>query len=94
MVVEQALKEDREMPAADFIVCLPAADEFVLLDNVVAVCCHCGCKVQHRPYVPPKVKKLCTDCALAKMEEDGDADIRLTKQAQDDILNYLKRHRH
>jgi hypothetical protein len=87
-------KEDREMLAADFIVCLPADCPSSLPDNVVAVCCHCGCKVQHRPYVPRRVRKLCTDCALTKMEEDRDADIRITKQAQDDIINYLKRQRH
>jgi hypothetical protein len=86
-------KEDPEMRDVDFIICLPADCPLVQPDNVFAVCCHCGRKVQHRPYVPLKVKKLCTDCAL-QMEEDGDADIRLTKQAQDDIINYLKRQRH
>ena len=85
---------DREMLAADFIVCLPADRPLVLPDNVVAVCRHCGRKVQHRPYVPSGVKKLCTDCGLAIMKERGDAEILLTKRVRDEVMSFLKRQRH
>lgn len=84
---------DREMLAADFIICMPA-DPLVQPDNVFAVCCHCGRKVQHRPYVPRGVRKLCTECGLAKMDADDDFEVRLTKRARDDIVRFLKRERH
>jgi hypothetical protein len=87
------MTDDREMLAADFIVCLPA-EPLVLPDNVFAVCCHCGRKVQHRPYVPREVRKLCIDCGLANMDADGDSIVMLTKRASDDIVSLLKRERH
>jgi hypothetical protein len=50
--------------------------------------------VQHRPYVPREVRKLCSECGLAKMKADDNLEIKLTKRARDDIASHLKRERH
>jgi hypothetical protein len=84
---------DREMLDADFIICMPAG-RLVLPDNVFAVCCHCGRKVQHRPYVPRVVRKLCTDCAHANIAGDDSAKVMITKRAMDEVVSHLKRRRH
>lgn len=70
---------DNEMRGADFIVCIPAAGGLMFPDNVRAVCSHCGRSIQHRPSVPPKVRKVCTSCATAAFKE-GEDELLITKQ--------------
>jgi hypothetical protein len=91
--------DDPEMRGADFVVCLPAdrpgsmIRRLMLPDNVVAVCCHCGRAVQHRPSVPREVRKLCLECGYDGIK-DQDAEVKVTKQQAREIAIFLKRRRH
>ena len=84
---------DHEMTDAEFVVCLPAGRPLMLPDNVVAVCCHCGRAVQHRPSVPRELRKLCLECGNDEMKEQG-AELKVTKQQRREIATFLKRGRH
>ena len=79
------------MTDADFVVCLPVAGRpLILPDNVVAVCCHCGRAVQHRPSVPRSLRKLCLECGYDGMQEHG-TEVRVTKQQALEAATLLKR---
>jgi hypothetical protein len=83
---------DREMLDADFIVCMPASAETEFTDNVTAICCQCGRSVQHRPYVPRKVRKLCTECALGMVKKiEG---FTITQRVRAEVAAVLKRRQH
>jgi recombinational DNA repair protein (RecF pathway) len=82
---------DREMRAGS-IICLPA-HPLMFADNVLAVCCHCGRKVQHRPYVPREVRKLCAQCGVAAIEQDPESEVLVTKRQRRDLAALLKRQR-
>ena len=84
---------DPEMRDADFVVCMPAGRPPLLPDNVLAVCCHCGRRVQHRPSVPREVRKLCLDCGYDGMQEQG-VEVKVTKQQMREAAIFLKRQRH
>lgn len=83
---------DREMLDADFIICVPADHVIEFLDNVFAVCCHCGRSVQHRPSVPRQVRKLCPECGQAATKQDHE--LKITAGQRREITAALKRQRH
>jgi hypothetical protein len=85
---------DPEMKGADFLICIPVAGRpLIIPDNLVAVCCHCGRRVQHRPSAPRSMRKLCTECGYDRIKEGG-AQVKVTKQQRREIAAFLKRGRH
>lgn len=58
---------DEEAETADCVVCMLADYPTPFSDNVFTVCADCSSAIQHRPYAPKKPRKLCIDCAMARV---------------------------
>jgi hypothetical protein len=85
---------DTEMRGAAFCACVAATPVLHFPDNVVALCCHCGRRVQHRPYVPREVRKLCCECAVDEIAKDATTELKITPRQLEDVIAAVTRRRH
>ena len=62
---------DEEANEADFVVCMRVGSPSPFRDNVEGVCSHCGHAIFFRPYMPPKPRKICVECAVDLAHASG-----------------------
>lgn len=88
-----------DIAGCDFIVCAPAPDNMPLIlpGNVMDWCVKCGCKVQHRPNLPPGPKHICSPCALPDVQEQlakgEEVTMLITPKTVEEVNEYLRKQR-
>ncbi len=83
----------------NIVVCAPAPDNqpLILPDNVMDWCARCGCKVQHRPDIPPGPERVCTPCAQPEIEAElakgEEVTFMVTPKTIRDVKEWLRKQR-
>jgi hypothetical protein len=44
-------------------------------DDIHTTCADCGVGIRHRPWIPPRPKKVCLRCAVKRSEDDEEAEV-------------------
>lgn len=85
---------------ATYVVCVPASTPAHFDDDVIAECCECGQKVRHRPHVPKKPKRICTDCisqqfgSLANLVNNPDAKVLASEKTIEEVAMISRKKQH
>lgn len=94
----EVVQDQDDISGCDYIVCAPAPDGLPLImpDNVMNFCCKCGCKVQHRPGLPPGPKHICSLCVMedikAEEAKGEETTMMVTQRTLDEVREYLGAH--
>jgi hypothetical protein len=89
------VKDPADLPDDTVIICTRWSNPPVMPDNVRSVCSCCGAAIQTRPHNPPKVTKICLQCAMPLMIEQAksgeELEIAITPETAREVADHLKK---